>query len=100
MEIKYDISKYTQKQAYEKIDNFLDSLVIQHSEMISDPVKNWNDEKDKMEFRFKVKGFNIEGIINILDDKLVLNGKLPFVARLYSEKIESIIKEQLEELFL
>jgi hypothetical protein len=100
MEIKYNLGNYSQEEAYQKIDSFLDGLVEKHSDLISNPQKEWNNEKDKMEFGFEAKGYNIEGTINILEDKLVLNGKLPWVARMFSGKIEEIINKQLDELFV
>jgi hypothetical protein len=100
MEIKYPLNNYTKEDAYHLIDGFLDSLVNQYSDMISNPEKEWNKQKDKMNFKFEAKGYEISGDIRLQEKELILNGKLPFVARLVSGKIERIINEKLDELFV
>lgn len=52
-----------------------------------------------MDFNFEAKGFNINGDITLKERELILNGKLPFAARLFSGKIEKMINEKLDELF-
>ena len=59
MEIEYNLGNYSQEEAYQKIDAFLDGLVRQYSDMISNPQKSWNESKDKMNFAFEAKGFDI-----------------------------------------
>ena len=98
MEINHDYN-CSKQVAYTKIDGFLNELTNKYSDMISNPLKKWNDSNDKMDFSFKVKGFNIEGNIQLYNNKLILNGKLPFLARLFSGKIETTIKSELERLF-
>ena len=100
MQIKYNLGKYSQEEAYQKIDTFLDGLVSQYSDMISNPSKTWNESKDKMDFSFEAKRYNITGNIKLQEGQLVLDGKLPFAARLFSGKIEGIINKQLDELFV
>ena len=99
MKIVYDISKYTPEEAYIKINSLLDGLVSQYSNMISNPTKKWNDEKNKMDFGFDVSEFNIHGNIKLQGKELIVNGKLPWIARIYNGKVKDIVKEQLEELF-
>jgi len=98
MEIKYNLKNYSQCEAYNKIDLFLDGLVSQYKNMISNPKKKWNDEKDYMDFGFEAMGFNIKGDIKLQGKELILNGRLPLLARVYSGRIEKIIKGKLEEL--
>ncbi len=99
MLIKYNLGNYSQEEAYQKIDSFLDGLVKEHSNLVSNPQKEWNASKDKMNFSFEAKGYNINGDIIIQGKELVLNGKLPLVARMFSGKIERMINENLDNLF-
>ncbi|MGY4884029.1 MAG: polyhydroxyalkanoic acid system family protein [Nanobdellota archaeon] len=99
MEIKYNLGNYSQEEAYQKIDTFLDGLVNQYSDLVSNPSKTWNTSKDKMNFGFEAKGYNISGDINLRKGELVLNGKLPWVAKMFSGKIEEMVLKQLGELF-
>jgi hypothetical protein len=99
MEIKYNLGNYSQKEAYEKVNILLDDLVKKHSNLISNPVKNWNSFKDKMDFGFEAHGYNISGDIKLQGKELIFYGKLPWALRLSSGKIEEIITKQLDELF-
>jgi hypothetical protein len=98
MEIKHNYS-CSKQVVYKKIDSFLDQLTNQYSDIISNPTKKWNNSNDKMDFSFKVKGFNITGNIKLDTNKLTLEGSLPFLARPFSGKIEDTIKSELEKLF-
>ena len=98
MDIKYNYFCSNQI-AYEKIDGFLDNLTSQYSDMVSNPIKKWNDSKDRMDFSFEVKGFKVDGNIQLYKGKLFLDGKLPLLARPFSGKIENTSKSELEKLF-
>ena len=101
MKIEYNIPNYTKAEAYIIIDDFLNNLVSEHSDLVSNPSKTWNASKDKMDFEFEAKGINVSGDIKLLEGKLVLNGDLPWlVERLYGGKIETMIKENLDTLFV
>jgi hypothetical protein len=99
MEIKYNLGNYSQEEAYEKIDVFLDGLVKQHADLVSNPQKKWNPEKNKMDFGFEAKGYNITGNIKLQGKELILDGKLPWVAKMFSGKIEDMVTKQLDALF-
>ena len=47
-------------------------------------------KKDKMNFSFKAEGFNIIGDIQLGDNQLVFEGKLPFLAKPSGGIVESI----------
>jgi hypothetical protein len=100
MEIKYNFGNYSQKEAYQKIDSFLEGLVKEHSDLVYNPQKEWNKNKDQMNFSFEAKGFNIKGDIKIQDKELILTGKLPFLARMFSDTIEKVIYKNLDNLFV
>jgi hypothetical protein len=100
MQIKYPLGPYNKVDAYHLVDSFLDQLQVEHKGKITDASKTWNENKDTMDFKFNAQGFDISGDIKINEDNLVLNGKLPLVARLVSGKIERIINEKLDELFV
>ncbi|MCA9487902.1 MAG: polyhydroxyalkanoic acid system family protein [Nanoarchaeota archaeon] len=98
MEIRYgyDCGKNI---AYQKVDGLLTKLETEHSDKISDASRKWNPSKDYMEFSFKVKGFNISGDVSLYENNLVLNGKIPFVARAFSGTIKETINNTLDKLF-
>ena len=98
MQIKY--SYYCGKSvAYQRIDNLLKELQKEHADKVSDLSQTWNDSLDYMDFSFKVKGFNVSGNIDLSEKNIVLNGKIPFAARMFSKKIKSTIESTLNDLF-
>ena len=100
MEISYQFLPYTKEDAYNLVDNFLDKLQKEHAGLISNASKEWNESKDKMDFSFSARRVYIKGDIKINEDNLVLNGDLPFPANLARGKIERIILENLDKLFV
>ncbi len=98
MKIKHNYA-CGKEEAYKKVDNLLTALQEKYGNMIENPTKQWNSSKEKMDFSFIVKGFDIQGNIALGNDKLILEGKLPFLANLFSGKIETAIKSELEKLF-
>jgi hypothetical protein len=51
-----------------------------------------------MKFDFGVYGFTLEGAARIQDGKVVIDGKVPFLARAFQGKAERLIKGKLEEI--
>ena len=97
MKIEYN-HNLGKEEAYNRINNLLNKLQDQYKDMISDPQKTWNSTKDEMDFIVNIKGYHLSGKVYIKDKQIVLEGKLPFVARMFSGKIKGIIKEKLETL--
>jgi len=98
MEINYQ-HNLTQEQAYSKINEFLSELQQKYANKISDPIKKWNSAHTQMEFGMGILGFKgIKGTIFLTQKEVKVVGKIPFLARLFSGKIEQIIKQQLEDL--
>jgi len=87
------------EEAYNRIDSFLDGLANEYSDMISNQSREWNDSKDKMNFSFDVKGFSINGNIQLKENGLTLEGEVPFPANLFEGKIRSTIESKLDDLF-
>ena len=85
-------------EAYKAIDGLLNELKKQYKEIIQDYSGSWNSSKDIMDFSLYAKGFKISGKIQLYDNLIVLEGNLPFLAKLYQGKIESMIIQKLEEI--
>ena len=60
-------------------------------------VKEWW-EGDTLCFGFRTLGINIEGRVAVEDDRLAVDGNLPFSAMMFKGKIESSIREELEKI--
>lgn len=97
MRIEYK-HNHTKEDVHQKIDGFLGELSKKYGDMIQYPTKNWNSSKDRMDFSFRARGFNIMGDVQLYAGKLVLEGRLPLLAIAFEGKATSIIKEKLEEI--
>ena len=45
----------------------------------------------------KIKGYSTSGSVSINDEEVILEGELPFMARMFSGKIEDMVRKQLDE---
>lgn len=99
MRIEYN-HQHTKEEAYKKIDGLLEELKNKYGEMVQNPSKSWNSEHDRMDFSFRARGFNITGNIQLQGMAVVLEGKLPLLARPFKGEIESRIREKLEEILV
>ena len=96
MRIEYNYDG-TRDHACQQIDTLLASLQEQYGDKISNHSISWNSARDKMAFSFGVYGFTLKGTVQIQDGKIVLDGKIPFLARAFQGKAETLIREKLEE---
>ena|SRR3989344_7026669 len=98
MKIDYN-HNLTQDEAYTRINNLLGELKKKHSEEISNPQMSWNSQHTIMDYSVKIKGFSSSGQITLKEGQVSLEGKLPFAAKIFSGKIERMVREKLDDLF-
>jgi putative polyhydroxyalkanoate system protein len=86
----------TPDEARARLDRFAEVLQHKYPNQVSDLEQSW--ENDTLRFRFKTYGIPLEGGIIVGERDLNLNGDLPFSAMMFRGKIESTIREELEQL--
>lgn len=86
----------TKDEARTRLERFVEMLQQKFEGQVSDLTQSW--EGDKLGFRFKTYGIQLDGGITITDSELNLAGDMPFSAMMFRGKIESAIREQLERL--
>ncbi len=79
-----------------KVQKFAEALQSKLKDQVSDLHQTWEDQD--LVFGFKTFGIKIDGKISVLDDKLAIEGDLPFAAMMFKGKIESEMRGQLEKL--
>ncbi len=82
--------------AQAKVQKFAEALQSKLKDQVSDLQQTWDG--NDLVFGFKTFGIKIDGKISVLDDKLAIEGELPFAAMMFKGKIESEMREQLERL--
>jgi hypothetical protein len=49
-----------------------------------------------LRFAFHTHGMNIKGTFLVTDDEIIIESELPFMARLFEERVRSAIEQQLD----
>jgi putative polyhydroxyalkanoate system protein len=86
----------SQEEARSRLERFAEMLQQKFQDKVSDLDQTW--EGDKLNFKFKTYGIQLQGGIAVTDKELDLTGDLPFAAMMFKGKIESEIREQLERI--
>ena len=86
----------TQEEAINRIKTLLGDVKTQYAGNIDKLEESWNGNSNT--FSVTAMGFSVSGVLTVLPGEIALAGDLPFAARLFKGKIESIIREKAESL--
>jgi hypothetical protein len=84
-----------QQAAQTRLSSFLESIGQKYKGQIGQMQGEWQD--NVLQFAFSTFGIKVEGKMTVLDDRIVLNGEIPFSAMMFKGKIAGGIKEALEK---
>lgn len=87
----------SKKKAREILENRIGDLQKQFGQYAEDVEKHWNG--DTMTFAFKARGFSGKGTVEITDSEVIIDGKLPLVARPFESRIKSTVEKEAESMF-
>ena len=79
------------------IEQRLASLESQYGHYASDVQKNWTG--DRLDFSVKAKGFSGSGFVDITDNEVIIDGKLPLMAKPFEPRIKNTIEREAESMF-
>lgn len=83
-------------EAKSRLEAFAGRVRDKYQGQVKD-VKEWW-EGDTLCFAFRTMGINIDGRLAVEDDRLNVDGNLPFSAMMFKGKIESGLREELQKL--
>jgi hypothetical protein len=83
--------------ARRKLEARLQDLLGQHGHFLSDINQHW--EGDRLVFSGTAKGFKANGSVEVTDSEVVLDGKLPLIAKPFESRIKSTIEREAEAMF-
>lgn len=86
----------TAAEAKSRLERFTEAMHAKFSDKVADLNQSWND--NLLAFGFKTFGIKISGSIEVHEDRLHVEGELPFSAIMFKGKIESEMREQLTRL--
>lgn len=92
------IPHHTDKaSARRKIEDRLEELLGQHGHYLGEMNQHW--EGDRLVFSGTAKGFKANGSVEITDSEVILDGKLPLIAKPFESRIKSTIEREASTMF-
>ncbi len=87
----------TREKARKVVETRLKALHSQYGHYANDLDHNW--QGDTLHVAFKTKGMNIKGTIEITDTDMILDGKVPLIAKPFESRIRSTVEREAEAMF-
>jgi hypothetical protein len=83
--------------AKRRVEQRLDQLLAQYQHYLSDHEKRW--EGDTLHFSGAARGFKANGTVAITDTEVIIDGKLPLIAKPFEPRIKSTIEREAAAMF-
>ena len=84
----------TMDAAVQLTDQILPRFIEQAGDNVSNIQRQWDG--NVLRFAFRTHGMNIKGTFLVTDDEIIIESELPFMARLFEERVRSAIEQQLD----
>ncbi len=83
--------------ARQKIEERLKDLLATYGHYLSEVEQRW--EGDRLLFSGKAKGLKANGTVDVTDSEIIIDGKVPLIARPFEPRIKSTIEREAAALF-
>jgi putative polyhydroxyalkanoate system protein len=83
--------------ARRRVDARLQQLLAQYGTYINDVDQRW--EGDRLLFSGSARGFKANGTLEVTDSEVIIDGKLPLIARPFEPRIKSTIEREAAAMF-
>ena len=83
--------------ARKKIEERLHQIMATYGHYLSDHEHRW--EGDRLLFSGKAKGMKADGSVEITDKEVIIDGKLPLLAKPFEPRIKSQIEREAAAMF-
>ena len=87
----------TREEARKIVDSRLGELLAQYGHYASDSQMTWSG--DRLDFSGKARGFSANGTIEITDTEVIIDGKLPLIAKPFEPRIKSTVEREAAAMF-
>lgn len=87
----------TKANARSRVEQKLSALLAQFGGQAEDVQHDWSG--DTLNFKGKARGFSIEGSVEITDAEIILDAKLPFMAKPFEPRIKEAVKREADAMF-
>jgi len=83
--------------ARRKVEARLQQLLAQYSSYLNGVDQRW--EGDRLVFSGSARGFKANGTVEITDSEVIVDGKLPLIARPFEPRIKNTIEREAAAIF-
>ncbi|HJT17729.1 MAG TPA: polyhydroxyalkanoic acid system family protein [Thermoanaerobaculia bacterium] len=83
--------------ARRKIEDKLEQVLATYGHYLSDSQHRW--EGDRLLFSGKAKGMKAEGTVDVTDSEVIIDGKLPLLAKPFEPRIKNQIEREAAAMF-
>ena len=87
----------TKEEARKKIDLRLGQLMAQYGHYLSESQANWSGHH--LDFSGKARGFSASGTLDITDTEVIIDGKVPLIAKPFEPRIKHAIEQEAAAMF-
>jgi hypothetical protein len=87
----------TREEARKIVDRRLGELLAQYGHYASNSQLTWSG--DSLDFNGKARGFSASGTIEITDAEVIIDGKLPLIAKPFEPRIKSTVEREAAAMF-
>ena len=92
--VSHRIDKATVRK---RIEERLHQLLGTYGHYLSEVEHRW--EGDRLVFSGKAKGMKAHGTVDVTDSEVIIDGKLPLLAKPFEPRIKSTIQREAESIF-
>ena len=87
----------TKAKARSIVDQKLTQLLSQFGDKAEETEHEWTG--DTLHFKGKARGFTVSGTVEITDTDVVIDGKLPLLAKPFEPRIRQTVEREAESMF-
>ena len=96
--MRVTVPHHTDKEtARRKVEARLQQLLTQYSDYLSNVDQRW--EGDRLVFSGSARGFKANGTLEVTDSEVIIDGKLPLIARPFESRVKSTIEREVADMF-
>ena len=87
----------TREEARKIIDRRLGELLAQYGHYANESQTTWSG--DRLDFSGKARGFSASGTIEITDTEVIIDAKLPLIAKPFEPRVRSTVEREAAAMF-
>lgn len=92
------VEHHTSKEnARRRVEGRLDQLLAQFGGRADEIEHEWLG--DTLRFKGKARGLSVEGTVEVTDSEVIVDGKLPLMARMFEGRIRQAVEREADAMF-